>query len=121
MIAQFSAAALAVATATFDGLWEGTLIVGAVWLLLRCAPGLGAATRYALWFCALAAPSPGAQRSSNQTAPTISVPSHRPSKVAVATARAAAENCAIMMCSFLCVPAFGGFARVRPHLAARRR
>src|SRR5665213_2320669 len=55
MIAQFSAAALAVATATFDGLWEGTLIVGAVWLLLRCAPGLGAATRYALWFCALAA------------------------------------------------------------------
>ncbi len=46
---------LAIATALFDGLWEGALIVGAVWLGLRCLPKLGAATRYAIWLCALAA------------------------------------------------------------------
>ena len=47
-------AALAVAAAVFDSLWEGALIVGAVWLALRFLPALGAATRYAIWLCALA-------------------------------------------------------------------
>ena len=48
-------ALLAVAAAVFDSLWEGALIVGAIWLALRCLPSLGAATRYAIWLCALAA------------------------------------------------------------------
>jgi len=47
--------ALAIAAALFDSLWEGALIVGAVWLGLRCVPKLGAATRYAIWLGALAA------------------------------------------------------------------
>jgi TonB family protein len=46
-------AALAIAAAFFDSLWEGAVIVGFVWLGLRCLPKLGAATRYAIWFCAL--------------------------------------------------------------------
>jgi TonB family protein len=48
-------AALAIAAALFDSLWEGALIAGAVWVGLRCLPKLGAATRYAIWLCALAA------------------------------------------------------------------
>ncbi len=47
--------ALAIFAALFDSLWEGALIVGAVWLGLRMLPKLGAATRYAIWLCALAA------------------------------------------------------------------
>lgn len=47
-------ALLAVAAAIFDSLWEGALIVGAIWLALRCLPAVGAATRYAIWLCALA-------------------------------------------------------------------
>ena len=47
-------AALAIAGAFFSSLWEGALIVGAVWLALRCFPSLGAATRYAIWLFALA-------------------------------------------------------------------
>jgi TonB family protein len=50
----FAPAALAVAAVVFDSLWEGALIAGAVWLGLRCLPQLGAATRYAIWLCALA-------------------------------------------------------------------
>ncbi|GAC1580038.1 MAG: hypothetical protein NVS3B7_14410 [Candidatus Elarobacter sp.] len=45
----------AIAAVLFDSLWEGALIVGAVCLGLRCLPKLGAATRYAIWLCALAA------------------------------------------------------------------
>ncbi len=48
-------AALAITTALFDSLWEGALIAGALWLGLRCLPKLDAATRYAIWLCALAA------------------------------------------------------------------
>ncbi len=51
----FGHAALAIAAALFDSYWEGALIVGAVWLGLRCLPALGAATRYAVWLCTLAA------------------------------------------------------------------
>jgi beta-lactamase regulating signal transducer with metallopeptidase domain len=55
MSAALSHAALAIAAAFFDSLWQGTLIAGSVWLGLRCVPKLGAATRYAIWLCALAA------------------------------------------------------------------
>ncbi|HEY0383559.1 MAG TPA: M56 family metallopeptidase [Candidatus Elarobacter sp.] len=55
MNAALSHAALAIAAAFFDSLWHGTLIAGSVWLGLRCMPKLGAATRYAIWLCALAA------------------------------------------------------------------
>ena len=48
-------AALPIVAALFDSLWEGALIAGAVWFGLRCLPMLGAATRYAIWLCALAA------------------------------------------------------------------
>jgi len=48
-------AALAIAAALFNSFWEGVLIAGAVWFGLRCLPKLGAATRYAVWLCALAA------------------------------------------------------------------
>ncbi len=48
-------AALAITAVLFDSLWEGALIAGAVWLGLRCLPKLDAATRYAIWLCALAA------------------------------------------------------------------
>jgi TonB family protein len=53
--ASFAHAAFAITAVLFDSLWEGALIVGAVWLGLRFVPALGAATRYAIWLCALAA------------------------------------------------------------------
>jgi TonB family protein len=52
--AAIAHAALAIAGALFDSFWEGALVVGAVWLGLRCLPALGAATRYAIWLCTLA-------------------------------------------------------------------
>ncbi|MDP9105992.1 MAG: hypothetical protein M3N49_08660, partial [Candidatus Eremiobacteraeota bacterium] len=55
MSAALSNAALAVAAAAFDSLWEGALIVVAVWVALRLLPNAGAATRYGIWLCALAA------------------------------------------------------------------
>ena len=55
MSAALSHAALAVAAAAFDSLWEGALIVAAVWAALRLLPNAGAATRYGIWLCALAA------------------------------------------------------------------
>lgn len=55
MSTAFAPAALAIASAVFNSLWEGALIAGAVWLGLRCLPKLGAATRYAIWLCALVA------------------------------------------------------------------
>lgn len=47
--------ALAISTVLFDSLWQGALIVGVVLLGLRCFPTVGAATRYAVWFCTLLA------------------------------------------------------------------
>lgn len=44
-----------ISAAMFDGLWEGLVIAGVVWLILRALPQLGAATRYAVWLCTLAA------------------------------------------------------------------
>jgi TonB family protein len=55
MTAQMQAAALAVAATVFTALWQGALIAGAVWLVLRSLRGIGAATRYAIWLCALIA------------------------------------------------------------------
>lgn len=55
MNTAFAPTSLAIAAVLFHGFWEGTLIVGAVWLGLRVLPKLGAATRYAIWLCALAA------------------------------------------------------------------
>jgi TonB family protein len=48
-------AAFAIAATIFNGLWEGPLIAGVVWLGLRGLPKLGAATCYAIWLFALAA------------------------------------------------------------------
>lgn len=45
--------ALSVSGIVFAGLWEGAIIVAAVWLFLRALPRLGAATRYAVWLTAL--------------------------------------------------------------------
>jgi beta-lactamase regulating signal transducer with metallopeptidase domain len=55
MIAGFAHAALAICAAVVGSLWEGIPIVAAVWLALRFFPKLGAATRYAVWLCTLAA------------------------------------------------------------------
>ena len=55
MSAALSHAALAVAAVAFDSLWEGALIAVAVWGALRLFPNAGAATRYGIWLCALAA------------------------------------------------------------------
>ena len=55
MSAPLSHAALWIAATIFESLWEGALIAGIVWVGLRCLPRLGAATRYAIWLCALAA------------------------------------------------------------------
>ncbi len=46
---------LTIAAAIFNGLWEGALIVGCVWLGLRWLPKRSAATSYAVWLLALAA------------------------------------------------------------------
>lgn len=55
MITMLTQAALTIAGVLFDSLWEGALIVGAVWIAMRCMPKLGAATRYAIWLGALVA------------------------------------------------------------------
>jgi beta-lactamase regulating signal transducer with metallopeptidase domain len=55
MSAALSHAALAVAAAAFDSVWEGALIVVAVSVALRVLANAGAATRYGIWLCALAA------------------------------------------------------------------
>ena len=47
--------ALAIDAALFASIWEGALIVGAVWLLGRCVPSLGSASRYGIWLCTLVA------------------------------------------------------------------
>jgi beta-lactamase regulating signal transducer with metallopeptidase domain len=55
MSSLLSATALTIAGALLDSLWEGVLIVAGVWCALRYFPKLGAATRYAVWLCALLA------------------------------------------------------------------
>jgi len=55
MNATMAQASLLIASVLFASLWQGVLIVGAVWIALRSLPRLGAATRYAIWFCALVA------------------------------------------------------------------
>ena len=55
MNATIAQASLLIASVLFASLWQGVLVVGAVWIALRSLPRLGAATRYAIWFCTLAA------------------------------------------------------------------
>ena len=55
MNATIAQASLVIASVLFASLWQGVLIVGAVWIALRSLPRLGAATRYAIWFCTLLA------------------------------------------------------------------
>ncbi|HTD34612.1 MAG TPA: M56 family metallopeptidase [Candidatus Elarobacter sp.] len=55
MNALVNQAVLAIASVVLTGLWQGVLIAGAVWLVLRSLRGLGAATRHAVWLCALVA------------------------------------------------------------------
>jgi TonB family protein len=55
MNALVNQAVLAIASVVLTGLWQGVLIAGAVWLVLRSLRGLGAATRHAIWLCALVA------------------------------------------------------------------
>lgn len=45
--------ALAISGMLFAGLWEGAIVVAAVWLFLRAFPRIGASTRYAIWLCSL--------------------------------------------------------------------
>lgn len=54
MSSSFADAALAIAAAFFDSLWEGALLAGAVWLVL-CLPKIGASTRHAIWLGTLLA------------------------------------------------------------------
>lgn len=44
---------LAISGMLFASLWEGAIIVAAVWLFVRAFPALGASTRYAIWLAAL--------------------------------------------------------------------
>jgi beta-lactamase regulating signal transducer with metallopeptidase domain len=45
----------AIAALAFNALWQGALLVAAVWLLLRAWRGLNAVTRYAVWSLTLCA------------------------------------------------------------------
>ncbi len=55
MIASLAPFVLATSGALFDSIWEGAILFGLVWLALRVFSKLGAATRYAIWFCTLLA------------------------------------------------------------------
>lgn len=46
-------AALAISGMLFSSLWEGAIVVAAVWAFTRAFPKIGASTRYAIWLCAL--------------------------------------------------------------------
>lgn len=50
-----NAAALAISAALFDSVWEGAILFGVVWIVLRLLPNLSASTRYAIWLCTLLA------------------------------------------------------------------
>lgn len=54
MSAALGQVGLSISGMLFASLWEGAIIVAAVWLFLRVFPGLGASTRYAVWLAALA-------------------------------------------------------------------
>ncbi len=115
MIAVFAHAALAICAAVVGSLWEGIPIVAAVWLALRFLPNLGAATRYAVWLCALAAllvvpvltvwatsphvaPSTPAEIAQSVAPPTLEepAPQPKPHRVIIATADRTAANEAAM-------------------------
>lgn len=49
----FGQLALSVSGMLFASLWEGAILVAAVWFFLRKSPQLGASTRYAVWLSAL--------------------------------------------------------------------
>jgi uncharacterized protein YjbI with pentapeptide repeats/beta-lactamase regulating signal transducer with metallopeptidase domain len=44
-----------VVASLFNGLWQGALIAGTVWAIMRCFPRVNASTRYAAWSAALLA------------------------------------------------------------------
>lgn len=49
----FAQPALSISGMLFASVWEGALVVAAVWLFLRSFSRLGASTRYAIWLCVL--------------------------------------------------------------------
>ncbi|HKE37165.1 MAG TPA: pentapeptide repeat-containing protein [Candidatus Baltobacteraceae bacterium] len=55
LIDNFNAVAVPVAAIVLNALWQGALLVGAVWLFVRSWPQLNASTRYAIWSATLAA------------------------------------------------------------------
>jgi TonB family protein len=88
-------AVLAIASVVLTGLWQGVLIAGAVWLVLRSLRGLGAATRHAIWLCALVAllvvpvvtvaltaRQPAPSRTSTSAHAFAAAPAHRAAPVA---------------------------------------
>ncbi len=55
LVDTFTAIASPIAAVVLNALWQGPLLVAAVWLLMRAWPQLNAATRYAIWCTTLAA------------------------------------------------------------------
>jgi uncharacterized protein YjbI with pentapeptide repeats/beta-lactamase regulating signal transducer with metallopeptidase domain len=55
LIDTFNAIATPIAAIVLNALWEGVLLVAAVWLFVRSWPKLNASTRYAIWSATLAA------------------------------------------------------------------
>jgi uncharacterized protein (TIGR03435 family) len=47
-------ALMAFLVATLDSLWQAALLVALAWLVLKFAPGMNAATRFAIWWAVLA-------------------------------------------------------------------
>ena len=54
MMSSIEQIALVIASGLLASIWEGALIVAAIWLTLRLIPALGAATRYIIWLSTLA-------------------------------------------------------------------
>ena len=48
-----------------NSLWEAALLAALVWLALRFAPRMNAATRFAIWWAALGVVADSARRSAN--------------------------------------------------------
>ncbi|HEY1977318.1 MAG TPA: pentapeptide repeat-containing protein [Candidatus Baltobacteraceae bacterium] len=55
LVDTFNAIASPIAAVVLNALWEGPLLVVAVWLLVRTWPQINASTRYAIWCTTLAA------------------------------------------------------------------
>jgi uncharacterized protein YjbI with pentapeptide repeats/beta-lactamase regulating signal transducer with metallopeptidase domain len=55
LVDTFTAVATPIAAVVLNALWQGPLLVGAVWLMVRTWPQLNASTRYAIWCTTLAA------------------------------------------------------------------